>query len=279
MYYSTPSVMSACTAHITKNRNRSKIYDDSVYLKDGENFEIELFNPTKSRVLAKITINGKQISSSGIVLKPGERVYLERFIDSNNKFIFDTYEVEKSNETLNAISDNGLIKVEFFEENFSGSSITLQGSTGSPWTTLGNYSYGVQGTIGNTGPYGISGVTTTNLNYCSDNSTLTNSFGGTTMNNIFVTTSMINESIKGSNASNSKSIETGRIEKGGSSNQSFETVNGNFSTFATSSVTIKLLPESQKPVEVSTLRNYCTNCGTRAKKQSWKFCPSCGEKI
>jgi membrane protease subunit (stomatin/prohibitin family) len=76
-----------------------------------------------------------------------------------------------------------------------------------------------------------------------------------------------------------KSIETGRIEKGDSSDQLFETVNGNFSTFATSAITIKLLPESQKPVEVSTLRNYCTNCGTRSKKQSWKFCPNCGEKI
>ena len=192
MYYSTPSVTSQCTANITKNRNRAKIYGDSIYLKDGENFEIELFNPSTVRVLAKITINGKQISSSGIVLKPGERVYLERFIDSNNKFVFDTYDVEKSNEALNAIVDNGLIKVEFFEENFSGPSITLQGSTGSTWTTHGNYSYGLQGTIGNIGPYGISGVTTTNLTYCSDNSTPTNSFGGTTMNNIFVTTSMIN---------------------------------------------------------------------------------------
>ena len=85
--------MSTCTAHITKNRNRSKIYENSVYLKDGENFEIELFNPTTSRVLAKITINGNSISNSGIVLKPGERVYLERFIDSNNKFVFETYQI------------------------------------------------------------------------------------------------------------------------------------------------------------------------------------------
>jgi len=281
MYYSTPSVTSQCTANITKNRNRSKIYENSVYLKDGENFEIELFNPSTVRVLTKITINGKQISTSGIVLKPGERVYLERFIDSNNKFVFDTYDVEKSNEALNAIVDNGLIKVEFFEENFSGSSITLQGSTGSTWTTLGNYSYGVQGTIGNTGPYGISGVTTTNLSYCSDNSTPTNSFGGTTMNNIFVTTSMINESIKGSNASNSesKSIETGRIEKGEKSDQSFTTTNGNFNYFPSTTISYRLLPTSQKPIETSEIRNYCTGCGSRIKKSGWKFCPSCGEKL
>jgi hypothetical protein len=280
MYYSTPSVSSQCTANITRNRNRAKIYGDSIYLKDGENFEIELFNPSTVRVLAKITINGKQISTSGIVLKPGERVYLERFIDSNNKFVFDTYEVEKSNGALNAIVDNGLIKVEFFEENFSGSSITLQGSSGSTLTTLGNYSYGLQGTIGNTGPYGISGVTTTNLNYCFDPNS-TNSFGGTTANNIFVTTSMINESIKGSNASNSesKNIETGRIEKGEKSDQSFTTTNGNFNYFPSATISYRLLPTSQKPIETSEIRNYCTGCGSRIKKGGWKFCPSCGEKL
>lgn len=281
MYYSTPSVSSQCTANITRNRNRAKIYGDSIYLKDGENFEIELFNPSTVRVLAKITINGKQISTSGIVLKPGERVYLERFIDSNNKFVFDTYEVEKSNEALNAIVDNGLIKVEFYEENFSGSTITLQGSsTGSTWTTLGNYSFGVQG---NMGPAGTTGIIHDSYTYNSNNPTLTTStasFGGTTTNNIFVTTSMVNESIKGSNASNNtKSIETGRIEKGEKSDQSFTTTNGNFNYFPSATISYRLLPASQKPVETSEIRNYCTGCGSRIKKAGWKFCPSCGEKL
>jgi len=247
MYYSTPSVMSACTAHITKNRNRSKIYENSVYLKDGENFEIELFNPTTSRVLAKITINGNTISNSGIVLKPGERAYLERFIDSNNKFVFETYEVEGSNEALNAIRNNGGVEVSFYTE--------ILTSTYSSFPT--NHTGYVSGTLYDTYSY---------------------PFGGTTVNNLFTISSVTNDSI-GVNSSVTKSIETGRIEKGDSSDQLFETVNGNFSTFATSSITIKLLPESQKPVEVSTLRNYCTNCGTRSKKQSWKFCPNCGEKI
>lgn len=251
MYYSTSSVMSACTAHITKNRNRSRIYDDSVYLKDGENFEIELFNPTMSRVLAKITINGNSISNSGIVLKPGERVYLERFIDSNNKFVFETYEVEGSNEALNAIRNNGGVEVSFYTEITTSTYSSFPGSL-----TINS---------GNSGGYAPPG-------------TYSYPFGGTTVNNLFTMSSVTSGSI-GVNSSVTKSIETGRIEKGDSSNQLFETVNGNFNTFATSGITIKLLPESQKPVEVSTLRNYCTNCGTRAKKQSWKFCPSCGEKI
>lgn len=244
--------MSTCTAHITKNRNRSKIYENSVYLKDGENFEIELFNPTTSRVLAKITINGNSISNSGIVLKPGERVYLERFIDSNNKFVFETYQVEGSNESLNAIRNNGIVEVSFYTE------ITTSTYTSNPGSfTIGNNSGYLSGTL-----------------YDTYNAP----FGGTTVNHLFTTTSFTNDSL-GLNASASKSVETGRIEKGESSNQLFETVNGNFSMFPTSSVSIKLLPESQKPVEVSSIRNYCTNCGTRMKKQSWKFCPSCGTKI
>jgi hypothetical protein len=282
MYYSTPSGMSQCTASITRNRNRAKIYGDSIYLKDGENFEIELFNPTTARVLAKITINGKSISNSGIVLKPGERVYLERFIDSNNKFVFETYEVEKSNEALNAIVDNGLIKIEFFNEITLNSGFTLQGSTGfgSTITTLGtNYQYTSQGPIGTVGPSGTIGLNSITNDSYFNNSTLTASFGGTTSNNIFVTTSMINESIKGSNESNSKGIETGRIEKGESSEQSFSTTNGNFSYFPTTTISYRLLPTSAKPVETSEIRNYCTGCGSRIKKSSWKFCPSCGEKF
>jgi hypothetical protein len=282
MYYSTPSVTSQCTANITRNRNRAKIYGDSVYLKDGENFEIELFNPTTARVLAKITINGKAISDSGIVLKPGERVYLERFIDSNNKFVFETYEVEKSNEALNAIVDNGLIKVEFFNEITLNSGFTLQGSTGfgSTISTLGNnYQYTTQGPIGIVGASGTIGLNSITNDSYFNNSTLTASFGGTTTNNLFVTTSMINESIKGSNASNSQGIETGRIEKGESSNQSLSTTNGNFSYFPATTISYRLLPTSQKPIETSEIRNYCTGCGSRIKKAGWKFCPSCGEKI
>jgi hypothetical protein len=90
---------------------------------------------------------------------------------------------------------------------------------------------------------------------------------------------MINESIKGSNESNSKSIETGRIEKGESSDQSFTTTNGNFNYFPTTTISYRLLPTSVKPVETSEIRNYCTGCGSRMKKSGWKFCPSCGEKI
>ena len=269
MYYSTPSVnVGGCTAHITRNRNRSKIYVDSIYLKDGENFEIELFNPTTARVLAKINLNGKSISESGIVLRPGERIYLERFIDTNNKFLFETYEVDKSNEALNAIIDNGMLEVSFYKEslsltNYTGSSY-YNGPAYNPTITIG----------GSTGIYYGGHTSDVFGSYCSDTNF---SLGGSTITNLFTTTSMTNDSIKGSNASNS--LETGRVEMGESSNQEFKSVSANFMSIAETTIKYRILPESQKPLESASLRNYCTDCGTRMKKQSWKFCPNCGTKI
>ena len=265
MYYSTPSVNVGCTAHITRNRNRSKIYGDSVYLKDGENFEIELFNPTTARVLAKINLNSSSISESGIILRPGERIYLERFIDTNNKFLFETYEVDKSDEALKAIIDNGMLEVSFYKEslpltNYTGSGY-FKGSLYNPTINIG----------GSTGIYYSSDVFGS---YCSDSNF---SLGGTTINNLFTTTSMTNDSVKGSNASNS--LETGRVERGESSNQEFRSVSANFMDIAETTIKYRILPESQKPLEASSIRNYCTDCGTRMKKQTWKFCPNCGSKI
>ena len=100
-------------AHITrsksKSRGRLKIYNDNtVYLDQGEEFEIEVFNPTTKTILAKIDFNGEMISHSGLVLRPGQRVFLERFFDDNRKFKFEVYEVENTDK---AIAEAGIAKV------------------------------------------------------------------------------------------------------------------------------------------------------------------------
>jgi hypothetical protein len=77
----------------------------------------------------------------------------------------------------------------------------------------------------------------------------------------------------------SNSIETGKIEKGEKTDQEMQSTYGSYNSWSTNTVSIHLLPESIKPVEVSELRNYCTECGTRMKKSTWKFCPNCGNKI
>jgi len=252
MYTITTTAQQNCSANITIGRNRVKTYTkdvDCVYLKDGQKFEIELFNPNTYKVLAKIKMNGQHISSSGIVLNPGQRVYLERYLDSNNAFLFSTYEIDGTTEALRAISENGNFEVEFYSEY-----IPLNSNWNSNYWN-GNIvplSYGA----GTANPYTV---------YCS--ATTTVGSGNSTL-----TSATLHEQAKGS-------LETGRVEKGESTSQSFTKDNGSYNSFPMNTVSIKMLPTSAKPVEVNEIRNYCTSCGTRAKKASWKYCPSCGEKI
>ena len=79
------------------DRGRKKIYLDSkVYLDNGSEFQIEMFNPLTDSVLAELKINGKLASTSGLILRPGERFFLDCNIDDRKKFIFKTYEVDST---------------------------------------------------------------------------------------------------------------------------------------------------------------------------------------
>lgn len=240
-YTSTTGDKPSPTAHIAVNRNRIKQYDNKVYLKDGTHFEIELYNPKKSKVLAKIYIDEKLISSTGIVVKPGQRVFLERWIDEPKKFLFETYEVENSKEAREATSENGRVKIEFYDE--------FQNLTFYPSYTN----------------YPVFGGSTINTVYYTSNSNFTNDVFG-------ANSSIVSTSIAGS-------FETGRTEKGEESDQQFGQDNSDYNFWANTTVFIRILPESKKPVDVHEIRNYCTDCGSRIKKSSWKFCPSCGTKI
>jgi hypothetical protein len=252
---------SRCTAHVTLKRGRVKEYAGrQVYLKDGQEFEIELFNPHQTSFLAKIYINGVSISTQGLVLRPGQRAYLERYLDVDKKFKFSTYEVENSREAMNAIQNNGDLKVEFYPENQSmiwrGNTITVGNQWGNYWTYT-NSPVGGSFTVNNTNSLG-------SLNLTGSTSALYSS--------------VVNDS-NSKSLSMERSVETGRVEAGEKSNQTFHAVNESFSPWASEIETIKILPISLKPIEVSEIRNYCTSCGTRMKKTSWKFCPSCGTKI
>ena len=77
----------------------------------------------------------------------------------------------------------------------------------------------------------------------------------------------------------SKSIETGRVEKGGDSEQELKYVNKSFEYTAFHTVEYKMLPVSQKinTAEDINVKVYCTNCGAKLGKTD-KFCASCGTK-
>lgn len=231
-------------AHLCVKKNRIKTYpNNQVFLKDSQEFEIELFNPTQSTKLAKILINGKLISQSGIVLKPGQRVYLERYLDEARKFKFDTYIVDSSPQAQKAIANNGLVEVQFYDEYVP---INWRIYTG-------------------TGSSGIFSHTLT---------------GNCNSITCFTSTSPISENRKLISASNMMNeVETGRVEKGDKSNQEFTNYYGNWNSYYSNSVTIKILPISHKPLEINQLNNYCGNCGRKNKGGKYKFCPSCGTKF
>jgi rubrerythrin len=264
------------TAHITNKKSRLKVYNGHiVFLNDKDNFEFEIHNPTNKTVLCKIKLNGSYISTSGIVLKPGQRVFLERFLDSNNKFEFSTYKVKDTSENRSAIDLNGDVLVEFYsEQEISNNFLYLNSNRtiyGGPNTTIPSY-YGT--TISTTGGLtcGTSTLTTQNLS----NATYTSSVTSDTFRSKFDTSSTL---LSGkSPKKKSKSIETGRVEKGEQSNQTFTNSYEQFNYHTSHTIKFKIQPISTKNINVKEIRQYCTECGTKMKS-NYKFCPSCGNKI
>ena len=304
------------TANLAVNRSRIKIYNKqgempTYYLQKGQEFQIELFNPTTDVVLAKITLNGNPISQGGLVLNPGQRVFLERYLDVAKKFLFDTYEVAKTSEAQQAIENNGDFKVEFFRERqqqFNNPFLTLN-STGTyhrglnynpligTTTTNGGYVGQTTTNINNTftsnstnstSTLGLTGMITNTSSLTSGSMPTANAFfnqsasntGAVTMDSLYdsnITYSQRTEPIK--LKKRSKSIETGRVEKGSSSDQKIKTIDKDFEYYSFHTIEYKMLPVSQKinTSEDINVKVYCTNCGAKLGK-GHKFCSSCGTK-
>jgi len=255
----------------SKDRGRKSIKKGKVYLQDKEEFVIELFNPLQDCVLADIKLNGNSISKSGLVLNPGQRFYLDCFIDDKKKFIFNTYEVEDTTEVANAIAKNGLLEVFFYKE----SVVTLENWnnkfnriltgrtypywTSYPWGTTNiyygsNYPY-INSITTNSNTAIGSGLTTNTSNvYCSNTAVdLTNLKSS---NNAYFSSNSI--PINNSIQTYSSTIETGRVEKGSKSKQKFESVDMDFDNYYIASTIIQLLPDSRKTVETKDIKKSTT---------------------
>ena len=281
-------------AYVTKGKHRLKQYNsDTVYLRNGDEFELELFNPTQDKVMAKVELNGNSLGA-GIVLRPGERVFVERYLDEARKFAFSTYEVNGKNEEVKqAIANNGDVRVLFYKEsiNYNYPSYTTWTTSWPTWgdrTFTGSPVYGGPSTTLTRGIVGdLSGSLDVNSSSYSYNMDDANScftaqacmdgaldFAPQSMKRSAPIGRKLSKSIKAS-----KSVETGRIDKGSSSNQSFGHDYSTFNTYWTWETKWKILPLSQKPMVSSDIKVFCTNCGTRQKKSSHKFCPNCGTKF
>lgn len=244
-----------------KDRGRKSVKFDTksdyitkgkVYLNNGEEFQIELHNPLTECVLADIKLNGNSISKGGLVLRPGERFYLDCFIDDKKKFVFSTYEVEDTEDAIESIAKNGLLEVFFFKE----SARSIDRSRLSRVVVERHYYPYQQNTWWYTTPNvycsngsNIMGQTTftttgSNATYTSSSPHLTNTNAGNGTINL----------TSGSTPINTLNIETGRVEKGEKSDQKFDEVDMDFDKLYIASTVLELLPESRRPIETKELK-------------------------
>lgn len=226
----------------------------TVYMDNGSEFQIQIFNPYTYSIAASISINGIEMSNQ-LVIKPGQRIWLERHLNEARKFLFETYEVNgKSKQVENAIKNNGVIEVKFYKEKEQNNIYITSASTPSTTCTYFN----------NCLDYPT--YTADNLSLSAPSTEL---YSSSTINTVSYSAGAMTKS---------KSIETGRIEKGNYSNQKFQTVYNDFEYWSFTAETIHILPQSTKPVYANDLKKiYCTNCG-RKLNQKFKFCPYCGTK-
>ncbi len=259
------------TLFVTKDKHRVKQYNDVIYLKDGDEFELELFNPTSKKVLAKIKLNDQDLGS-GIVLRPGERVFLERYLNEARKFIFETYEVDKSDQNVQrAIQGNGKVEVDFFQEDVNPGNIVY-----------GNNTY----TYPNPPNWNPPNWTNEPSFYYSDNSGHCGGGQSLTTNCMSMSSGINIGSAEGSKSIDRSLVqcsanfqETGRVEKGDHSAQQLESDSTNFNSWPSWSSKWTIMPKSQKAFVKEDLGIFCTGCGAKRKKPSHKFCPSCGNKF
>ena len=254
-----------------------------VYLKDNSEFQIQIFNPYTYTIGADIYINGTQMSNR-IVLKPGERIWLERYLNEARKLLFSTYKVENTSEVKAAIQNNGEVKLMFYKETVYREPTYIYTS---PITTYyNNYNYCDNNLTAKC-------IDINSSINCSDSVT-TLGLGDTVQTTAAATPAASYASYSSTYKSynsdiehngnlklkkSSDIIETGRIEKGNYSSQKFQNININFDYWSFKTEIIKLLPISQKPITKKDLKKiYCYNCGHKVNTK-FTYCPYCGTKI
>ena len=267
----------------------------TVYLKNGTEFQLQLFNPLTFTICAEIYINDEKIPNS-LVIKPGQRIWLERYLDRAKKFLYETYEVENGNAAVEAaIKNNGLIKVKFYKEDINKNAYkgSLRGTISSDLETFTWANYD-DCQIYNSSPANnteLNDLVATSITY----DTSVKAFSQPTVSTaLYNCTEMITEPLLSAscdclqtslnaaattiNYDVRDTKETGRVQEGSTSNQLLHDCDMEFSTWSFRTESILILPESEKPYTVSDLqKQYCTECGRKLNPKH-KFCPYCGTK-
>ena len=291
-------------AKIAKKKSLLREYNTSkcnrtVYLNDGDEFQIQIFNPYSYVIGASIVFNDDtHINPKMLVIRPGERVWLERYLDDDKKMVFSTYEVSNSRAAKEAIRNNGVVRIEFYRERDKSTWIyrtpySATTSSGYSVTTTNRYmkNSGVFTTDTTSGVDDYYSHSLTAIEDYDDSYVINNSnqdlFCGVdvnyNINNSFTSataaSSIYNMNIDlSATKANANKIETGRIEKGDYSNQTFKYADYDFNYFAFETEVIQILPMSEKPITQADLqKRYCHECG-RKLSAAFKYCPHCGTK-
>lgn len=277
----------------------TKRQENRVYLKNGQEFQIFLKNYRGIPVMVELTING-ETEKETIILDPGERLFLERYLSTNNKFKFNTYKISNNVKKLieNNVKELGVItaRVYSLQSVYSDTPVT---STTIPkvqyivdyfrqpvfngyrsFQTFNNEQF--MGTRSN-----ISG-------YVSSSYTSCNNMASSLNNNEFqtYTSYCVNEDVE--SEKNSQNLakeklqevntqtEFGAIERGNYSDQKFEGCPDFKKGMFLESYTIHIYPISAQSSEEKSNRIegaiYCSVCG-RKQKHGQKYCPADGTKF
>lgn len=224
----------------------------TVYLKDGSEFQIFLKNPRNENLGIELKFNGKPVYGM-LVLKPGEKCWLERYIDDARKFVFETYGIDGNDpEMVRAAAENGDVEILFYRERTEKKPYSI-------WTN------GLDPVYVNM-PYSGSLVHEPMHVYCGS---AASSLSADNMSLSFQSSSTI---------TGQDMVETGRVEKGRKSDQKFGHYAGDFESFPFRTEKLKIIPESMKCVSGKELRRYCPNCGRKARPKD-NYCPACGRKL
>lgn len=278
-------------AKVAVNKSLLKEYTKDgeriVYLDNGTEFQIQVFNPYPYVIGLSFEFNDNiDLSYQLLVVRPGERIWLDRYLNKEAKLLFSTYEVGNSKAIQEAIKNNGKLCIKLYKEkqyNYYNNLI---------YTYPNNYATYYNNFNDNIKLYNCSCDTDKSLdldatyevkNYCDANyslnlnavnSSVTCGSSATT----FSTSTSATPISKSLNKTRSKSVETGRIEEGSHSNQKFQNVYKDFESWPFRTEIIKLLPKSQKPIYKNDLTKlYCINCGRKINTK-FKYCPYCGTK-
>lgn len=210
---------------LTISKNEIKPAEaNTFYLKDGQEFEIKLHNKTDNVFLAKLHWNGKK-EKSGIVLEAGQTVYLERFVDTNNRLTFKSFEIPEEIEDL-VKSSIGELKVEFYKEK---SNFTI--ASPAPYEPYKPFE----------DPWKPNWPTTPWYSQYSDNT---------------IESTLLRKE--------AKSTIIGKIDKGEKTDQVFGLSSRSFETMVHSAEIFRLKPIENKPAD-TLIRKYCSECGARRK--------------